>query len=164
MLDSGDSSNHTDLAERISAFKKLCRQKNLKVTPQRVAVFKVLVESNEHPSAEMVSRQVRKTFPNISLDTVNRTLLMLNEIGAATVVEGSGSPKRFDGNLQTHHHFVCVECKKIIDFSHESLNGMKMPITDSEMGYTEKIDRYRVLVLKKTVHLQGICEECLKKR
>ncbi len=164
MLDSGDSSNHADLTERMNDFENLCRQKNLRVTPQRVAVFKALVESNEHPSAEIVFRQVRKTFPNISLDTVNRTLLMLNEIGVASVVEGSGSPKRFDGNLQNHHHFVCVECKKIIDFSHESLNGIKMPKTDPEMGYTEKIDRYRVLVLKKTVHLQGICEECLKKR
>ena len=164
MSDNSESVNCSNLTEKMDAFKELCRQKSLKVTPQRMAVFKTLTESKEHPSAEMVFRQVRRTFPNISLDTVNRTLLMLEKIGAASVVEGSGSPKRFDGNLQSHHHFVCVECKRIIDFSHESLNDIKTPKTGPEIGYTERIDRYKVLVLKKTVYLQGICEECLKKR
>jgi Fe2+ or Zn2+ uptake regulation protein len=164
MSDSSGSESHGKLTERMDAFQAKCRQKGLKITPQRVAVFKVLVESNEHPSAEVVFRQVRKTFPNISLDTVNRTLLMLNEIGAAFVVEGSGSPKRFDGNLQNHHHFMCVECRRIIDFTHESSDDIKTPKTATEMGYSERIDRFKVLVLKKTVYLQGICEKCLKKR
>lgn len=164
MSDSGGNESRDKLTERMDVFKERCRQAGLKVTPQRMAVFRTLIESKEHPSAEIVFRQVRKTFPNISLDTVNRTLLMLNDIGAAFVVEGSGSPKRFDGNLQNHHHFMCVECKRIIDFRHESFDNIKIPTTAPEMGYPEKIDRYRVLVLKKTVYLQGICEECLKKR
>jgi Fur family peroxide stress response transcriptional regulator len=164
MADDSGSGSNEKLTERMVAFQARCRQKGLKITPQRMAVFKVLVESNEHPSAESVFRQVRKVFPNISLDTVNRTLLMLNEIGAAFVVEGSGSPKRFDANLHNHHHFLCVECRKIIDFTHGIPDDIDIPKTVTEMGYPEKIDRFRVLVLKKTVYLQGICEECLKKR
>jgi Fur family peroxide stress response transcriptional regulator len=77
-----------------------CREAGLKITPQRLAVYKVLLGSAEHPSAEAVFRKAREVLPNISLDTVNRTLLTLSEIGAALVVEGSGDAKRFDGNLE----------------------------------------------------------------
>ncbi len=134
----------------MDAFKAMCRQAGLKITPQRMAVYKTLAESTDHPSAEMVFRKVRKIFPNISLDTVNRTLLMLNELGAAFVVEGLGGPKRFDGNLKNHHHFKCVECKRIIDFYHEPFDDIRVPA-----GISQKFT-----VLRRIVHLEGICDEC----
>jgi Fur family peroxide stress response transcriptional regulator len=92
-----------------------------------MAVYKLLLETKEHPSADMVFQKVRKTFPSISLDTVNRTLNTLSEIGVAFVVEGSGDAKRFDGNLDNHQHFKCVKCKRIIDFYHKSFDNIKIP-------------------------------------
>jgi Fur family peroxide stress response transcriptional regulator len=145
---SGGSSSK--LANKMDVFKAMCRKAGLKITPQRMAVYKTLAESTEHPSAEMVFRKVRKIFPNISLDTVNRTLLMLNEIGAAFVVEGSGSPKRFDGNMKSHHHFKCVECKRIIDIWHEPFGNIQVP-TDIKEKFS---------VLRTAVYLEGICDRC----
>ena len=136
--------------EKIDAFQLRCREVGLKITPQRIAVYKALLETNEHPSAEMVFRKVREVFPNISLDTVNRTLLTLNEIGAAFVVEGSGDAKRFDGNLQAHQHFKCVKCKKIIDFYHKPFNNVEVPASVKK----------RFTVLRKTVYFEGICNFC----
>ena len=124
----------------------------LKVTPQRMAVYKTLIESKEHPSAETVFQKVRKVLPNISLDTVNRTLLTLSEVGAAFVVEGSGDAKRFDGNLRSHQHFKCIKCKRIIDFCHKGFENIKVPVAIGEK-YT---------VLRKTVYLEGICNLCKK--
>jgi Fur family peroxide stress response transcriptional regulator len=92
-----------------------------------MAVYKVLLETKEHPSTEMVFQEVRKVFPSISLDTVNRTLNTLSEIGIAFVVEGSGDAKRFDGNLDNHQHFKCVKCKRVIDFYHKSFDNIKIP-------------------------------------
>jgi Fur family peroxide stress response transcriptional regulator len=129
------------------------REAGLKVTPQRVAVYKGLIESKEHPSADMLWRKLRKTFPNISLDTVNRTLLTLAEIGAAFIVEGSGDVKRFDGCLENHQHFKCIKCKKIIDFHHKPFDSIAVPKSISEK-YT---------VLKKTVYFEGICDLCRKR-
>lgn len=127
-----------------------CRESGLKITPQRMAVYRALIESTEHPCAEVVFRQVRETFPSISLDTVNRTLLTLSDIGAAFVVEGSGDAKRFDANLKNHQHFKCVKCKRIIDFHHEAFDSIDIPenLTD------------RFTVLRKTVYLEGYCELC----
>ena len=142
-----------DSDNKIETLYNLCRQKQLKITPQRVEVYKALMASDEHPSAEAVYRNVKKNLPNISLDTVNRTLNTLSLIGAAFVVEGSGDVKRFDGNLENHQHFKCVKCKKIFDFQHNELENIKVP---EELGHKFKI-------LRATVYIEGLCPSCLEK-
>ncbi|HIJ70738.1 MAG TPA: transcriptional repressor [Planctomycetes bacterium] len=150
MSDSNGRESRGKLTERMDAFRAMCRREGLKVTPQRLAVYKALVESTEHPSAEAVFRQVRKNIPDISFDTVNRTLLMLSNIDAAFVIEGTGSPKRFDANLKTHHHFKCIKCKRIIDVWHEPFDKIQVPRSIEE----------KFTVSRKTVYLEGICDKC----
>ena len=139
-----------DLEERTNWFTSLCRKKGLRVTPQRTAIYRELVRTDEHPSAEMLYVKVRRTYPNISLDTVNRTLLTLHEIGAAFIVEGSGDAKRFDGDLEKHQHFRCVKCKRVIDFCHEPFDNIVVP-AEIEGRFT---------VLRTSVYLEGICDLC----
>lgn len=135
---------------KLDTFVAKCHTAGLKVTPQRMAVYKALLEMDEHPSADVVYQKVKEVFPNISLDTVNRTLLSLSEIGAAAVVEGSGDAKRFDGNLTNHQHFKCLKCKRIIDFHHKAFDNVKIPGSIKE----------RFVVLKKAVYFEGICDLC----
>ena len=139
-----------ELNEKTRWFTFRCRQVGLKVTPQRIAIYKELLKTDEHPSAEMLYEKVSKILPNISLDTVNRTLLTLSEIGAATVLEGSGDAKRYDAELEKHQHFKCVKCKRIIDFHHRPFDNIKIPAEISE----------KFTVLRKTVYLEGICDLC----
>jgi Fur family peroxide stress response transcriptional regulator len=136
--------------DEMDDFRKRCRQAGLKITPQRQAVYRCLAETDEHPSAEMVYEKVRAQMPNISLDTVNRTLLTFSEIGAAFVVEGTGDVRRFDGNLDNHQHFKCIKCKRIIDFHHEGFDNIAIP-----EGFEEKFE-----LLRTTVYLEGICDRC----
>ena len=150
MSGGGSRGNRDKLKEKMDAFQAKCRKAGLKITPQRMAVYKVLIKSKQHPSAEIVFRKVREVLPNISLDTVNRTLLTLAEIGAAFIVEGSGDVKRFDGKLETHQHFKCVKCKRIFDFHYKPFDNITVP---------KSISR-KFIVLKKTVYLEGICDLC----
>lgn len=143
-------SENLEISQKLDVFSAKCRQAGLKVTPQRLAIYKALITTTEHPSADMVFRRVGKTFPNISFDTVNRTLLTLNEIGAAFIVEGSGEVRRFDSNFDCHQHFKCIKCKRIIDVFHEPFNDVEMP-----EGLGEKFE-----VLRKTVYFEGYCDEC----
>ena len=136
--------------EKMDEFKGKCKGSGLKVTLQRLAVYQALLETKAHPSAEMVCQKVRQTFPTISLDTVNRTLLTLNDIGAAFIVEGSGDAKRFDGNVEDHQHFKCVQCKSIYDIFHEPFNDIETP-----KGLNKKFK-----VLRKTVYFEGVCDKC----
>lgn len=138
--------------ELMEAFQARCRDEGLKVTPQRMAIYGALLETDQHPSAEMVFRQVRQVFPTISLDTVNRTLLTLSDMGVAFVVEGSGDAKRFDANIARHQHFRCVKCKRIIDFHHEPFDKIPVP---------EELGRH-FTVLRTTVYIEGVCDRCGK--
>jgi len=135
--------------EKLIGFHDRCREAGLKMTPQRLAVYKALIGTDIHPTAEDVCREVRKDMPNISLDTVNRTLLTLTEIGAAFIVEGSGQPRRYDGGMENHQHFRCVKCGKIIDFCYEPYNIIEVPAS---------IGHFRIL--RKTVYFEGYCEDC----
>lgn len=154
MSDSRDKSGSRRFNKKTDAFKAMCRNYKLKITPQRMAVYKVLSRSQNHPSAESVYKKVRKILPNISLDTVNRTLLTLNRIGAAFIVEGSGDVKRFDAGLEIHQHFKCTKCKRIIDFHHKPFDNINVPRAIAN----------KFKVLKTTVYLEGICDKCLKKK
>ena len=150
MSSGGSRSNRDLLKGKVDAFREKCREAGLKITPQRMAIYKVLMKTNQHPSAEMVFRKVREVIPNISLDTVNRTLLTLAEIGTASIVEGTGDVKRFDGCLEAHQHFKCRNCKRIFDFHYKPFDNIPVP---------KNISR-KFTVLKKTVYFEGICDVC----
>jgi len=136
--------------ERLLSFESICREHGLSITPQRVAIYKELLSSLEHPSAIMIYKKVSEYYPNISLDTVNRTLLTFHKIGLAKAVGGSGDPKRFDPNLEPHHHFRCVSCGEIIDFRDEFYDALEIPAEIKE----------KFVVLEKKVHLEGFCDQC----
>ena len=140
--------------EKVEIFKANCHKSGLKVTPQRIAIYEELIKTDDHPSAEMLCRKVRKRMPNISLDTVNRTLLTFSEFGAAFIVPGSGDVRRFDGGMEDHQHFRCIKCKRIIDFHHEPFDTIETPDGISE----------EFTILKKTVYFEGICNFCVEKQ
>ncbi len=127
-----------------------CREIGLKVTPQRLAIYKELLGTDEHPSAEMLYEKLKPAWPTLSLDTVNRTLHTLSEIGAAFIVEGSGGAKRFDAGLEHHQHFKCVKCGRIVDFHHEPFDEIQLPPAMAR----------RFKVLRKTVYVEGLCDLC----
>jgi Fur family peroxide stress response transcriptional regulator len=138
---------------KVEKFKAECRRLGLKITPQRTAIYIALAAAKDHPTADALHRRLRKKYPEISLDTVNRTLLTLADIGLAIVVEGTGQPKRFDADIDTHQHFICVKCKKIFDFKHKPFENIRIP---------KKIER-KFKIIRTTVYIEGFCDACLKK-
>lgn len=132
-------------------FKEKCLKNSLKITPQRTIIYEELVKTKDHPSADVIYKRVRKLLPNISFDTVYRTLESFSEIGVIQQVEGSYDSKRFDSDLETHHHFHCLRCKKIIDFNDPKLDVLTIP---------EELNK-KFKVTNKKVVLEGYCHECL---
>lgn len=141
------------IAQKLERFKTICREHNIKLTPQRLLIYEELIRSHEHPSTDMLYQKVKQTFPTISFDTVNRALLTFYDIGVAGLVEGTGKPKRFEGNLKPHHHFQCLRCKRIIDVYSEAYDQLEIP-PDVQRQFT---------VFRQTVCLEGICDACRQK-
>ena len=139
---------------RIAIFIAACRQHQLKVTPQRVAVYRALIQSEQHPTADMMFQVVRQAYPNMSFDTVNRTLLTFAGVGLVDVVEVFGGPKRFDPNIEDHHHLHCMACGQITDFSYASYSRLEVPVDIAR----------KFKVIGKRVVLRGLCAACNPKR
>jgi len=133
-------------------FAEKCQRFNLKVTPQRMAIYRELVNSVDHPTADAMYQLIKREFPNISFDTVNRTLLTFAQIGLVDLVEVYGGAKRFDPNTATHHHLHCVTCGKIVDFFNDDYTNLEIPNTIQQ----------RFHVLNSRVVLKGFCEQCSK--
>jgi Fur family transcriptional regulator, peroxide stress response regulator len=131
-------------------FTRLCKARGLKITPQRIAVYEALKNSKEHPSADRIHKQLVHTFPSISLDTVNRTLITFARIGIIDVVEGQGDPRRFDPNREAHHHFYCLSCNKIFDFHDPDPEQIHIPEQITQM----------FTITGKRLCLSGYCNHC----
>ena len=139
--------------ETLENFRLVCRKHNLKITPQRIAIFKRLLNLHDHPTADDVFQMMKGDYSNISYDTVNRTLLSFAEIGLVDIVKSRGGSRRFDPNTDNHHHLHCVKCGKIIDFHSEVCDKLKIP----------KAIEDQFTILSKRVVLSGICKKCGQK-
>ena len=139
-------------ADKTHAFLQICREQHLKVTPQRVAIYQELLQSDTHPTTDAVYQSVKREYPNISFDTVNRTLLTFADIGIVDVVEIFGGAKRFDPNVTNHHHLHCAQCGKVFDFYSRDFDNLEVPKDVHE----------QFQVISKRVVLKGICKECIK--
>jgi Fe2+ or Zn2+ uptake regulation protein len=91
------------------------RERGLKVTPQRQAIFRVLHTNGSHPSAEAVHHAVIDELPTVSLRTVYQTLGDLAEMGEILQLDLGTGAARFDPNIDPHHHLVCDRCGMVSD-------------------------------------------------
>ena len=140
--------------ELLNLFRNKCKEHCLSMTPQRLAIYKALIESTNHPSAENIFNHVRASFPDIALDTVYRTLSTFSEIEVIHVVEGHGEVKRYDPVTEPHHHFRCTRCNKIVDIHEDIFGKLKIP-----HGIQKKYNVSNVKVI-----LEGACDGCLSKK
>jgi Fur family peroxide stress response transcriptional regulator len=141
-----------NLQEQFDLFVKKCRDHDLKVTPQRSAIYRELMGLDTHPTADEIFQKVKNDFPHISFDTVNRTLMTFSQIGLIEPVEGYGRSRRFDARVDGHHHVHCIRCQKIIDFHSNTYDKLEIP---------KEIER-KFTVLSKKVVINAICETCRK--
>ncbi|AOS83409.1 transcriptional repressor [Chlorobaculum limnaeum] len=138
--------------ERINRFIENCHQAGLKITPQRLAIYKLLMDCTDHPSADWVYRKITVAWPTISFDTVNRTLLTFAEIGVIDMVESFSPSRRFDSQTEKHHHLHCVKCGQITDVRDSSLDNVPVP-AHIDNGFT---------VTGTRVVISGICAGCAR--
>ncbi|MCK9499814.1 MAG: transcriptional repressor [Bacteroidales bacterium] len=100
------------------------KEAGLKVTPQRVAILKVLTELNNHPCAEEIAEVLKKDFPGLSLATIYNTLETLAQKQIITKVQSADGKLRFDARLDMHHHLHEMNTGKIEDYYDEDLNSI----------------------------------------
>ena len=138
------------LAHMMAEFEKACRKADLKVTHQRLEIYRELARAKDHPSAEMLYKRIISRLPTISLDTVYRTLSTLEKHSLITRVQTVESQARFEAEMVCHHHAICTHCGKITDFTWDALDDLEVPGEITGWGK----------VSKRNATLEGVCASC----
>jgi Fur family transcriptional regulator, peroxide stress response regulator len=127
------------------------RGHDFRITPQRLAVLKVLAASDGHPSVERIYETVRDQFPTTSIATIYKTVALLKKENELIEISFPDGSNRYDGNKPyPHPHLICTRCKKIIDPDLSSLEELAAEVT-KETGFqihTHRVDFF------------GLCREC----
>ena len=126
------------------------KEKKLKLTPQRLAVYQYLKSTNEHPSAETIYNALQATYPTMSLATVYKSLKTLVEVNLVQELNVGEGNFRYDANCFEHCHIQCVKCSKVEDL-------MNLPLPNLNSIVEENSD-YEVNWNK--VFFYGLCKEC----
>ena len=125
-----------------------------RITPQRLAIVKILAKSDGHPSVENIHSRIKKDFSTMSLATVYRNIVLIKSLGEVLELGFPDGSNRYDGNNPSPHpHVICIKCKKIVDPDLESLDEMKKEVA-SETHFN---------ILNHRLDFFGICSDCMTK-
>src|SRR5262245_21066885 len=140
------------LNRRVDDLLRRCREAGMNVTPQRVAVYRALLESEDHPTPELLYRRVRPKMPSLSLATIYKCLDALAELGLAHRVPVAGDRKRYDANVERHHHLVCTRCHRVTDVYDERFDAIAPP---------RRLDGFVAHAV--SVQVTGLCAPCARR-
>lgn len=131
---------------------EVLKQAGIKLTHQRMEILHELARTDDHPDAETIFRAVQRRVPTVSIDTVYRTLWMLRDLGLVKTLGPNREAVRFDANLDPHHHYVCVRCGSVRDFTSSELDAIRVP--EIVNGFGSIVDAQ--------VEVRGTCVACAK--
>jgi Fur family transcriptional regulator, peroxide stress response regulator len=124
-------------------FREQLKEKGLKITPQRVAIYEAIVNLKNHPTAENVIEYIKTNHPNISVGTVYKVLDSLVENALLKKVKTEKDIMRYDAVLSNHHHLYCEETERIEDYEDENLNELL-----NDYFKNKKIKNFKVQEIK----------------
>jgi Fur family ferric uptake transcriptional regulator len=132
----------------------LLRQRGFKITSQRRAVLRVIVDCQEHLTPAEIYERVHKEYPGIGLVTVYRTLDVLTELGLICEVHAEDGRRSYllTRPLEHHHHLICSDCGRVIDFTGCYLGQLEKRLSQ-ETGFK---------IVSHLLEFTGCCPNCQK--
>ncbi|MBN6186881.1 transcriptional repressor [Aneurinibacillus sp. BA2021] len=127
------------------------KERGGRVTVQRLAIINVLMRL-DHPTAEEIYQFMQDDFPTLSFTTVYNTLKSLKELGVVHE-HYQDERSRFEITEESHHHFHCISCDKLIDIEPERISLRLEPEVEAEYSPIES-----------RVTLEGICKSCRERK
>jgi len=137
--------------QHLEQLKQLCNEAGIKLTHQRLEIFRELMSVCDHPSAELIHKRIHRKLPTIAIDTVYRTLATFDELGLVKKLHIMNERTLFDTNVTIHHHFICTHCKKVEDIYWSEFDDSTLPEVVKGMGKIQS----------RHLEIHGVCNDCL---
>lgn len=127
------------------------KERNYRLTPQRLELVHLIASSEGHPSAAQLYDRIKHQFPTMSQATVYKTLALLKDMGQVLEID-LRDDSRYDGNRpEPHPHLICIECNTIIDG--------EVGVDSSTIRNLEQVTGYKIL--RSQVSFFGLCPDCI---
>ena len=138
-----------------SKINSILRQRGYRLTPQRRAVVKTIASTHNHLTPAAIHQRVKREYPGIGLVTIYRCLETLAELGLICEVHAGGSCRSYlmRKPLEHHHHLICSECGRVVDFVDCDLSELGQRLSQ-ETGF--KMEGH-------LLEFVGCCPDCQKK-
>lgn len=142
----------------INAIKEKLKRGGYKLTTQRRAILKVIVDNyDEHLSSDEVYNIVNKEYPELGIATVYRTLQLFEKLNIVYKLNFDDGCSRYELSAGSenhhHHHLICLNCGKVIEVKLDLLESLEEEI-ESEGQFT---------IVNHNVKFYGYCSECRDK-
>ncbi len=140
----------TDSESRFDELFSALKQRNFRLTPQRIELVRLIAASDGHPNAAEFYARIKRQFPTISPATVYKTLALLKEMDQVLEIDLHGD-SHYDGKRPfSHPHLICIQCGKISD-TQEDLDRSPIVRIEDTTGYK---------IIRTQVSYFGLCPEC----
>ena len=131
------------------------RQCGGRLTPQRVAILRILAASEGHPSVEQIYEQIQDDFPTTGMATIYKTIALLKEMDEVLELGFADGSSRYDGARPAPHpHLICVRCGEILDLDVPALDELVAQVA-AQLTETVEYD-----VHSHRLDLYGLCKTC----
>jgi Fur family peroxide stress response transcriptional regulator len=142
-----------DPQKRLEQMIRVLREKGGRLTPQRLAMLRIIAKSEGHPSAEQIYEQIKADFPTTSLATIYKTLSLLKDMGEVLELNFASVGSRYDGNKPyPHPHVICIKCGQILDPEFPAVSDITSEMA-KQTGYE---------ITHHQLNFFGLCPECQK--
>jgi len=137
-------------------FPKMLRSLNLKITPKRLALLDILMNTSSYLSPEEIWSKMKKQFVRIGLPTIYRNL---EELSERDIISKVAHPNRqlyyyLCPNRSHHHHFICLSCRNVEDINFCALDELQREVKRKLNGK----------VISHILQVNGYCRNCLNKK
>lgn len=130
------------------------KQAGLRLTPQRLAICRLLAETDSHPTALQIYQALKPQFPSLSPATVYNTLDTLVQLGMVNALGHAGDGEvHYDADTEPHVNLACTVCHKIVDVPSEHVQRLN--------GEIAQVSGFKILGAR--VLYYGICADCQQK-
>ena len=141
------------MEKNFDRFKKILLENDYRLTTQRKEILKVFLKHKEkHFNAEQLSDILKNRDSNIGLATIYRNLELFHRLGILKQLDFNDAFKYYELNLieKHHHHLICINCDKIIEFNDEAL-----------INFEKQIEKeYDFEIRDHIIKFYGVCKNC----
>jgi Fe2+ or Zn2+ uptake regulation protein len=126
------------------------RERGYRMTPQRLAILRILQEAGGHLSPLEVYQRAQAAMPGLTEATVYRTLIFLSQQGLLLAAHVGSGQLVYEIAEHAHHHLICRKCGETRQIDHALLEALYQQFQAST-GY--RIDGMHVTFF-------GLCPAC----